>query len=52
MKRKNNHKLEDIKHNTINAFKNINFKITISVGMNVSNFLDVTVDLANNTYMH
>ena len=51
IKRPNNQQLEKLKKNTIKCFKNIGFDITISVGTNKCNFLDLTLDLSNNLYM-
>ena len=51
IKHKNNQDLENIKKQTIKTFKDIGFKITMEIGMTKCNFLDITLDLANNCYM-
>ena len=42
--------MENIKKKTIKTFKDIGFKITIDTGALKCNFLDVTLDLANNEF--
>ena len=43
--------LETLRKTQSNISKNIGFDITISVGINMCNFLDLTLDLYNNLYM-
>merc|ERR1712096_138222 len=50
IEQKNNQHLENIKKKTIKIFKDIGFKITIDTGATKCNFLDVTLDLANNEF--
>ena len=50
IKRTNNQQLEKLKKMTIKSFQSLGFQITISVGMNRCNFLDVTFDLPSNIY--
>ena len=45
-----NQNLENKKKKTIKIFKDIGFKITIDTGATKCNFLDVTLDLANNIF--
>ena len=50
IKRTSSQQLETLKKMTIKSFQNLGLQITISVGMNRCNFLDLTLDLTNNTY--
>ena len=48
--RKNNQELEGLKKNTIKTFNELGFKITIDIGATKYNFLDISLDIANNTF--
>ena len=51
IKYKNKQELENTKKQTIKIMKEIGFNITLDIGMTKCNFLDITLDLANNCYM-
>ena len=42
IKYKNNQDLENIKKQTVKIYKDIDFRITIDIGMTTRNFLDIT----------
>ena len=48
--RKSNQELERLKKNTIKIFNELGFKITIDIGATKCNFLDISLDTANNTF--